>query len=134
MTTSTATITIDPNQAPTAAAAGTPTSGIEPLVVSFSSAGTGDADGSIVSYNWDFGDGSPDATTANASHTYTTPGTYEATLTVTDDFSTTDRHGHHRGQPQPGARGHDRRHRRRAPARWWSASTAPRRSTPRRAR
>ena len=90
VTASTATITIDPNQAPTAAAAGTPTSGIEPLVVNFSSAGTGDADGSIVSHNWDFGDGSPDATTANASHTYTTPGTYEATLTVTDDFGTTD--------------------------------------------
>ena len=59
-------------------------------MVNFSSTGSGDTDGSIVSYNWDFGDGSPDATTATASHTYATAGTYVATLTVTDDFGDTD--------------------------------------------
>ncbi len=90
VTASTDAITIEPNQAPTAAAAGTPTTGTEPLVVNFSSAGSIDPDGSIVSYNWDFGDGSADATTAGATHTYATAGTYVATLTVTDDFGATD--------------------------------------------
>ncbi|MDX1565996.1 MAG: PKD domain-containing protein, partial [Phycisphaeraceae bacterium] len=48
-----------------------------------------DVDGSVVSWAWDFGDG----TTANqeiTSHTYDTPGTYTATLTVTDDDGATD--------------------------------------------
>src|SRR5690606_31478813 len=36
----------------------------------------------IVAYAWDFGDGNS-ATTANAAHTYTVPGTYTVILTVT---------------------------------------------------
>ena len=44
-----------------------------------------DLDGTIVSYSWNFGDGSPAATTANASHTYAAYGTYTVVLTVTDD-------------------------------------------------
>ncbi|KKH92052.1 hypothetical protein EO95_13230, partial [Methanosarcina sp. 1.H.T.1A.1] len=35
----------------------------------------------------DFGDGSPKSSTANVTHTYTTPGTYTANLTVTNDVS-----------------------------------------------
>ena len=35
----------------------------------------------------DFGDGSPTSNTANLTHTYTTPGTYTATLTVKHDVS-----------------------------------------------
>ena len=35
----------------------------------------------------DFGDGSPVSSTANVTHTYTTPGTYTANLTVTNDVS-----------------------------------------------
>lgn len=90
VSTSTQTITIQSNEAPVAAASGLPTTGTEPLVVSFSSAGTSDSDGTISSYNWDFGDGTPYAATANPTHTYSAAGTYLATLTVTDDFSTTD--------------------------------------------
>lgn len=82
-------LTVTPNEAPTAAAAGTPGTGKAPLLVSFSSAGSGDVDGTIT-YTWDFGDGSPEKTSANPTHTYTTPGTYTATLTVTDDFGATD--------------------------------------------
>ena len=36
----------------------------------------------------DFGDGSPASSTANVIHTYTTPGTYTANLTVSNDVST----------------------------------------------
>ena len=39
--------------------------------------------GTINSWSWDYGDGSPLGTTQNPSHLYTTPGTYNATLTVT---------------------------------------------------
>lgn len=37
-----------------------------------------------VTYTWDFGDGSSGATTANPTHLYTIPGTYNACVTITD--------------------------------------------------
>jgi len=43
-----------------------------------------DPDGFIVSWLWDFGDGT-NSTEQNPVHTYTVPGTYTVTLTVTDD-------------------------------------------------
>jgi len=43
-----------------------------------------DPDGVIVGWLWDFGDGT-DSTEQNPVHTYTVPGTYTVTLTVTDD-------------------------------------------------
>jgi PKD repeat protein len=79
----------NPNVPPTAQAAATPSSGKAPLDVAFSSAGSGDSDGTITGYSWDFGDGSPADTSANPSHTYTDPGTYTAKLTVTDDDGAT---------------------------------------------
>ena len=71
--------------APVAAVTATPASGPVALPVSFSSTGSYDPDGSIASYEWNFGDGTALATTANVNHTYTTPGTYTATLKVTDN-------------------------------------------------
>jgi hypothetical protein len=44
-----------------------------------------DAGGTIASYGWSFGDGSPVATAANPTKTYTNPGTYSVQLTVTDN-------------------------------------------------
>src|SRR6185295_10687574 len=69
-------------------ASGTPSSGIAPLAVTFSSAGSSDPDGTIASYAWTFGDGGS-ASGASASHTYATAGTFTTTLTVTDNAGAT---------------------------------------------
>lgn len=41
------------------------------------------------SYSWNFGDGSPVSTVQNPSHTFNTPGTYNVTLTVTNQWGST---------------------------------------------
>ncbi|TQS07663.1 DUF1349 domain-containing protein [Microbispora hainanensis] len=72
------------NQRPTVTASATPTTGTAPLKVDFTATGT-DPEGDPVTYKWDFGvNGAPQPTTANASYTYTAPGNYTATVTVTD--------------------------------------------------
>ncbi|BBL58573.1 PKD domain-containing protein [Methylomonas koyamae] len=71
--------------APSAILTALPTSGTVPLTVSFDGSGSVDQDGSIVGYDWNFGDGSANAASANASHVYNAVGTYSATLTVTDN-------------------------------------------------
>lgn len=63
------------NRAPVAVASVSPTSGVVPLTVSFDGSGSTDADGTIVSYTWNFGDGAS-ASGITVSHTYTTPGGY----------------------------------------------------------
>ncbi|MBV9257751.1 MAG: PQQ-dependent sugar dehydrogenase [Ktedonobacteraceae bacterium] len=73
---------------PVAAASASPNAGSSPLNVQFSSAGSSDAYGLPLTYSWDFGDGSPVSTDANPSHTYTTNGTYTATLTVSNGTQT----------------------------------------------
>lgn len=54
------------------------TSGTAPFVVSFTDSSTG----AIDSWAWNFGDGGT-STEQNPTHTYSTPGSYEVTLTVT---------------------------------------------------
>ena len=76
------------NQAPTADVSAAPVSGDAPLTVSFDAGGSSDADGSIVSYHWNFGDGSFGSGN-NVNHTYQA-GQFTATLTVTDDAGATD--------------------------------------------
>src|SRR5205807_5561042 len=61
-----------------------PTTGPAPLAVVFSSAGSSDPDGSIQSRSWAFGDGGT-STSQNPSHSYNSPGTYAAVLTVKDN-------------------------------------------------
>ena len=75
------------NLVPVAVASASPTSGVVPLTVSFDGSGSSDADGTIVSYTWYFGDGAS-ASGITVSHTYTTPGGYTARLTVTDNQGT----------------------------------------------
>jgi chitodextrinase len=50
----------------------------------FDGSGSSDSDGVIVTYSWDFGDGSA-ATGPLVSHTYSESGEFAVTLTVTDD-------------------------------------------------
>ena len=52
--------------------------------VAFDATGSGDIDGSITSWHWDFGDGET-AQGPTPEHVFAKPGTYQVKLTVTDD-------------------------------------------------
>jgi len=79
-----------PNQSPTASFTATPVSGQAPLTVAFDASASIDADGSITSYSWNFGDGSS-GTGVTASRTYAAAGTFTTVLTVTDNRGATGR-------------------------------------------
>jgi glucose/arabinose dehydrogenase len=74
------------NNPPQAVATANPTSGPAPLTVQFTGSGSSDPDGDPITYSWDLnGDGTyGDSTAANPSFTYTTAGTFQVTLRVTD--------------------------------------------------
>lgn len=57
--------------------------------VTFDASGSSDPDGTIQSYEWDFGDGNT-ATGQIVTHAYSTDGTFSVTLTVTDDTGNLD--------------------------------------------
>lgn len=63
--------------------------GPAPLLIQCDAWHSFDSDGSIVSYSWDFGDGSPAETDINIWHMYRRHGDYQLTLTVTDDSGKT---------------------------------------------
>jgi serine protease len=74
----------DANQPPTASFSISPASGVAPLQVSFDAGASSDNDGTLISYDWSFGDGQS-GTGAVTNHTYGVAGSYTATLTVTDN-------------------------------------------------
>lgn len=76
------------NQTPVARMVKTNGVAIAPLTVNFDGTSSTDADGTIATYRWNFGDGYT-ATGASVNHLYTTRGLYTATLTVTDDRGAT---------------------------------------------
>jgi PKD repeat protein len=75
------------NLAPVAVASANPTSGPAPLTVDFDGTDSSDPDGDPIAYAWDLdGDGQhDDSTSAAPTHTYSQPGTYSASLRVSDD-------------------------------------------------
>lgn len=73
------------NALPVAGFTLTPQTGEAPLLVEFDASDSFDSDGVIVHYDWDFGDGFS-GEGMEISHTYTQPGIYDVTLTVTDDL------------------------------------------------
>lgn len=73
------------NQKPKAVISADQTKG---LTVSFSGAQSTDPDGSIVKYEWNFGDGST-GSGSDAQHTYTRQGSYTVSLQVTDNNGAT---------------------------------------------
>jgi PKD repeat protein len=72
------------NQPPTAVMTATPSTGTAPLTVSFDGSQSTDPDGTVSSWAWSFGDGGS-GTGPATTHLYSNPGTYTASLTVTDD-------------------------------------------------
>ena len=80
---------ITTNQSPTAIITADPTSGVAPLEVSFNGLGSSDPNGSITSYVWDFKDGNTgNGQTIN--HTFSSTGSYNVLLTVTDNEGASD--------------------------------------------
>ena len=80
------------NQPPTAVANAVPTTGNAPLTVQFNSTGSTDPENGALTYAWDLdADGAfDDGTAATASWTYTTSGTVNAVLRVTDPVGASD--------------------------------------------
>jgi PKD repeat protein len=82
------------NQQPPKALISGPPKGSVGEVLNFSAAGSYDDDGNIVSYKWDFGDGTT-GSGINVTHSYGTADTYNVILTVTDDDGLSDIETHY---------------------------------------
>jgi PKD repeat protein len=64
-----------------------PTASFTTAILAYTVTGTStsiDSDGTVVKYEWNWGDNTTFDTTANPSHTYALAGTYTITLKVTD--------------------------------------------------
>jgi len=77
------------NLAPTADAGGPYIGYTTEEEITFDGSGSSDSDGTIESYNWNFGDGNTD-TGVTVTHSYETAGNYKVTLQVVDDIGASD--------------------------------------------
>lgn len=79
------------NTAPTASLSATPLTGTAPLPVSFDASASTDTEGDVLSYTFNFGDGSAAVSQpgATVSHTYTAAGSYTASVVVQDSHGAT---------------------------------------------
>ena len=73
-----------PNQPPVASFTKSASTVVVGQLVSFNASTSSDSDGFIVSYNWNFGDGTTGSGVI-VSHSYSVAGNYTVKLTVTDD-------------------------------------------------
>lgn len=73
------------NLPPIAVAVATPATVAKGTSVTFDGSGSSDPDDTNLTYQWDFGNGSPVANGVSVNYTYPNGGTYTAILTVTDD-------------------------------------------------
>jgi PKD repeat protein len=80
----TATHTVIVPAAPVASFTYSPSSPTSGSAVTFDASASSDPDDAIVSYNWNFGDGSIGASGVNVSHTFEIPGTYTVGLVLKD--------------------------------------------------
>lgn len=85
----TVSVTVSEINNPPNADAGSDQTADEGASVNFDGSGSSDSEGTITSYEWDFGDGYSD-TGITVSHVYADNDTYTITLTVTDDDGDTD--------------------------------------------
>jgi PKD repeat protein len=75
---------------PPNAAHGGAYTGTEGVAVAFDGSGSSDPDADPLTFDWDFGDGSPHGTGATPSHTYADNGLYTVTVTVSDGTGNSD--------------------------------------------
>jgi len=81
--------TIPGQNTPPSANSGGPYTGITNTIMVFDGSGSTDPDGDSLTYLWNFGDGNI-GSAVNPSHAYTSDGTYNVTLEVTDSEGATD--------------------------------------------
>jgi PKD repeat protein len=78
------------NESPVAAMQASPSAGVPPLDVTFDGSASSDSDGTIVKYEFDFDEGAgwqDYGGVAVAAHTYSSNGSYDAKMRVTDNAS-----------------------------------------------
>jgi PKD repeat protein len=83
------TVTVTEGDAPVASFVYSPTNPAENETIYFNASGSTDEDGTIVSFDWDFGDGTI-ASGQSVTHKYGGSGSYTVVLRVTDDDGNTD--------------------------------------------
>ena len=79
------------NQPPMAKATQNKQYGVNPLTVQFDASQSTDPENGVLTYSWDFGDGSSISTSVKPTHVFTAPNSspirYNVTLTVTDSLN-----------------------------------------------